>query len=89
MTEVTSWASFIKAFRDYIELTQYEFAQMVEIKPNQVSRWERGIHQPNKTYQRALKNLARKHDFPIPVNLNNSLTYKQFVKNIILGEIIL
>jgi DNA-binding transcriptional regulator YiaG len=71
MTEVTSWAVFIKALRDRIELTQYEFAQMVEIKPNQVSRWERGIHQPSKTYQRTLKNLARKHNFLIPVNLDN------------------
>ena len=71
MTEVTSWAVFIKALRDRIELTQYEFAQMVEIKPNQVSRWERGTHQPSKTYQRKLKNLARKYNFLIPVNLDN------------------
>jgi transcriptional regulator with XRE-family HTH domain len=52
------WSLKIKAFRDDLNLSQFEFAKRIGTSPMAVSRWERGIQKVPANIYIKLGNLA-------------------------------
>lgn len=59
MTDMTGDA--LKEKRAAIGLTQAQLAEILEVKPNTVARWERGILPVPKAIELALETVERNH----------------------------
>jgi DNA-binding transcriptional regulator YiaG len=51
----------LKAIRSALGLTQAELAEMLEVKPNTVARWERGVLSVPKTVELAMETIERRY----------------------------
>lgn len=58
---MTNFGKIIKQERDKAGLSQLELANLLEIRPETICRWETGRTSPNvKQYERALKILSKR-----------------------------
>jgi len=53
----TEWAAIALTARARLGLTQHEMAALLEVRPQEISRWERGEHLPLPPHREALCNL--------------------------------
>jgi len=51
------WASQLKRYRRNNGLTQIALAEMLNVEQATISRWERGVHEPDLGFQRRLRSL--------------------------------
>jgi transcriptional regulator with XRE-family HTH domain len=54
----------LKEKRTVLGLTQAQLAEILEVKPNTVARWERGILSVPKAIELALETVERNHKKP-------------------------
>jgi len=55
----------IKLFRHFLEMTQEEFADLIDCKTVTVGRWERGEFEPHRLYVKKIKELMSDYGFDL------------------------
>lgn len=53
----------VKVLRQYMEMTQAEFADTLRVRQQTISEWERGIYAPSRAMSNYLNMIAEKADF--------------------------
>jgi DNA-binding transcriptional regulator YiaG len=59
---VVRWAKRVKAIRKSLDLTQTQFAQRLDVHVSTVCKWEQGLANPQRVWQRALIKLEHAND---------------------------
>ena len=59
-----SWTpSAIRALREYMNLTQREMADELEVRQQTISEWETSAHTPHRSMQKTLSMIAERVEF--------------------------
>lgn len=66
MTQVMHWPALIKRLRFLAGVTQVQFAEMISIEQGTISRWERGVHVPDMSVQKYLRDMLCKLEPALP-----------------------
>lgn len=53
----------IKALREYLQLTQRQMADELQVRQQTISEWETGIHTPHRSTQKILSMVAERAGF--------------------------
>jgi DNA-binding transcriptional regulator YiaG len=74
----TCWnAQRIRELREFLDMTQRQMAQELQVRQQTISEWETGIHTPHRSTQKLLTMLAERAGFANaePLNANGSDDY--------------
>ena len=62
----------IRALREYMNLTQREMADELEVRQQTISEWETSAHTPHRSMQKTLSMIAERVEFKYEDSLNFS-----------------
>ena len=62
----------IRALREYMNLTQREMADELEVRQQTISEWETNAHTPHRSMQKTLSMIAERVEFKYEDSLNFS-----------------
>ena len=62
----------IRALREYMNLTQREMADELEVRQQTISEWETNAHTPHRSMQKTLSLIAERVEFKYEDSLNFS-----------------
>jgi putative transcriptional regulator len=62
----------IRALREYMNLTQREMADELEVRQQTISEWETSAHTPHRSMQKTLSMIAERVEFKYEDSLNLS-----------------
>jgi transcriptional regulator with XRE-family HTH domain len=74
----TYWTKLVKSLRNALQLSQAEFAESLGIDQATVSRWERGLNDPQYSMRKILDELARDAGLATLEDLGNVVTASPF-----------
>ena len=60
----------IRALREYMNLTQREMADELEVRQQTISEWETNAHTPHRSMQKTLSMIAERVEFKYEDSLN-------------------
>jgi len=60
----------IRALREYMNLTQREMADELEVRQQTISEWETSAHTPHRSMQKTLSMIAERVEFKYEDSLN-------------------
>ena len=72
------WAKLIKSLRDSLQISQNQFSELLDIDQTTVSRWERGLCEPQYEMRKILHEMASHAGLETFENLTNTVNFSPF-----------
>ena len=72
------WAKLIKSLRDSLQISQNQFSERLDIDQATVSRWERGLTEPQYEMRKILHEMACHAGLATFENLSNAVNFSPF-----------